>query len=112
VCAPTDVAGLVLANLSDWERLLGLGVIRPGRPDDHTWSSLEYVCHVRDVYRRYDGRLALMLEASDPLFPNWDQDVTAVEDRYGPLPPSVLNLADYGRIRVMAARLGIESIDR
>jgi transcription-repair coupling factor (superfamily II helicase) len=33
-------------------------------------------------------------------------------DRYGPLPPSVLNLADYGRIRVMAERLGVESIDR
>ena len=27
-------------------------------------------------------------------------------DRYGPLPDSVLNLADYGRIRVMADRLG------
>jgi transcription-repair coupling factor (superfamily II helicase) len=33
-------------------------------------------------------------------------------DRYGPLPDSVLNLADYGRIRVMADRLGIETIDR
>src|SRR3954462_13747213 len=33
-------------------------------------------------------------------------------DRYGPLPDSVLNLADYGRIRVMADRLGAESIDR
>jgi len=33
-------------------------------------------------------------------------------DRYGPLPESVLNLADYGRIRVMADRLGVESIDR
>ena len=33
-------------------------------------------------------------------------------DRYGPLPDSVLNLADYGRIRVMADRLGVEAIDR
>jgi transcription-repair coupling factor (superfamily II helicase) len=33
-------------------------------------------------------------------------------DRYGPPPVSVLNLADYGRIRVMADRLGIDSIDR
>jgi transcription-repair coupling factor (superfamily II helicase) len=33
-------------------------------------------------------------------------------DRYGPLPDSVLNLADYGRIRVMADQLGIEAIDR
>jgi transcription-repair coupling factor (superfamily II helicase) len=34
------------------------------------------------------------------------------QDRYGALPESVLNLADYGRIRVMADRLGIDSIDR
>jgi transcription-repair coupling factor (superfamily II helicase) len=33
-------------------------------------------------------------------------------DRYGPLPASLLNLADYGRIRVMADRLGVESVDR
>ena len=33
-------------------------------------------------------------------------------DRYGPLPDSVLNLADYGRIRVLADRLGVEAIDR
>ncbi len=33
-------------------------------------------------------------------------------DRYGPLPDSVLNLADYGRIRVMADRLGVDSVDR
>jgi transcription-repair coupling factor (superfamily II helicase) len=33
-------------------------------------------------------------------------------DRYGPLPPQVLNLIDYGRIRIGADRLGVESIDR
>jgi transcription-repair coupling factor (superfamily II helicase) len=41
-----------------------------------------------------------------------DRVLDEAEDRYGPLPPSVLNLADYGRIRVMAERLGVESIDR
>jgi DinB superfamily len=46
------------------------------------WSDLEYVCHVRDVFRRFDGRIALMLAEDDPLFPNWDQDATAVEDDY------------------------------
>jgi transcription-repair coupling factor (superfamily II helicase) len=33
-------------------------------------------------------------------------------DRYGRPPDSVRNLADYGRIRVMADSLGVESIDR
>ena len=41
-----------------------------------------------------------------------DRVVAEVRDRYGPIPPSILNLADYGRIRVMADRLGIESVDR
>jgi transcription-repair coupling factor (superfamily II helicase) len=41
-----------------------------------------------------------------------DDVLEGAHDRYGPLPDSVLNLADYGRIRVMADRLGIESIDR
>src|SRR6185436_3242297 len=41
-----------------------------------------------------------------------DRVLEEAADRYGPLPESVLNLADYGRIRVMADRLGIESIDR
>ena len=41
-----------------------------------------------------------------------DQVLEEAADRYGPLPISVLNLADYGRIRVMADQLGVESIDR
>jgi transcription-repair coupling factor (superfamily II helicase) len=41
-----------------------------------------------------------------------DRVVAEVRDRYGPVPPSILNLADYGRIRAMADRLGIEGIDR
>jgi transcription-repair coupling factor (superfamily II helicase) len=41
-----------------------------------------------------------------------ESTLAEVRDRYGPLPPSVENLAEYGRIRVMADRLGVESIDR
>ena len=33
-------------------------------------------------------------------------------DRYGPVPPSVVRLAEYGRIRILADQLGIESTDR
>ncbi len=35
-----------------------------------------------------------------------------LRDRYGPLPPSVRNLAEYARLRVRAERLGLESVDR
>src|SRR5205823_3821499 len=41
-----------------------------------------------------------------------DRALDEAADRYGPLPDSVLNLADYARIRVMADRLGVEAIDR
>jgi transcription-repair coupling factor (superfamily II helicase) len=35
-----------------------------------------------------------------------------VRDRYGPPPDSVLNLAEYASIRLMADRIGVESLDR
>ncbi len=38
--------------------------------------------------------------------------VEEVRDRYGPPPVALLNLADYGRIRVLADQLRVESIDR
>ncbi|NBW92292.1 MAG: DNA-3-methyladenine glycosylase I, partial [Actinobacteria bacterium] len=45
-------------------------------------SPSEYGCHVRDVFRLFDFRLELMLTQDDPMFPNWDQDETAINDRY------------------------------
>ena len=41
-----------------------------------------------------------------------DGVVSDVRDRYGTPPESVLNLADYGRIRAQADRLRIETLDR
>jgi transcription-repair coupling factor (superfamily II helicase) len=38
--------------------------------------------------------------------------VEEVRDRYGPPPPSIANLAEYALIRLLADRVGIESIDR
>jgi len=35
-----------------------------------------------------------------------------VADRYGPLHPSLVRLAEYGRVRVRASGLGVEAIDR
>jgi len=45
-----------------------------------------------------------------------DQELTELldelADRYGPVPRKVLRLVEFGRIRLMADRLGIESIER
>jgi transcription-repair coupling factor (superfamily II helicase) len=41
-----------------------------------------------------------------------DSLIDEFSDRYGQLPESVLNLAEYARIRVTADRIGLESLDR
>lgn len=86
------VAQAIRDNASAWVDLLGSVPeerLRHRRRDDR-WSPLEYACHVRDVFRLYDERLGLMLTRDDPTYPNWDQDVTAVEDRYGEQDPAVV----------------------
>jgi len=60
------------------------------RPAPEVWSILEYGCHLRDVYRIMSERLALMLDNDGPSFPNWDQDETAVTDRYDLQDPAVV----------------------
>ena len=62
------------------------------RPAPEVWSPLEYGCHIRDVYRIMHTRLRLMLDEDEPLFANWDQDATAVEDRYAEQDPAVVAL--------------------
>jgi transcription-repair coupling factor (superfamily II helicase) len=44
--------------------------------------------------------------------PELTRVVDEIRDRYGALPPSVLNLVEYGRIRVAADRLGVDAVDR
>ena len=83
----TDVGAMARANAAVWQQVLA----RPGsrhRPAREVWSPLEYGCHVRDVHRIFDGRLARMLAEDDPLFGSWDQDATAVQDRYADQQPA------------------------
>lgn len=84
-----DVATRVREGVVRWREVLA----RPDatrRPDESTWSPLEYACHVRDVCHLFDERLVLMLEQDDPHFANWDQDVTAVEERYDQQDPGTV----------------------
>jgi hypothetical protein len=85
-----QIPAMVLANATTWRRVLERPdvAVRP-RPD--VWSPLEYACHVRDVYRLFDARLHLMLDEDDPQFANWDQDLTAVADRYWEQDPDVVS---------------------
>src|SRR3954463_444083 len=86
---PGEIGPAIRDNAQGWLAVLA----QPSathRPDDHSWSPLEYACHVRDVNRKFTERLALMLEQDEPQFAHWDQDVTAVEDRYDLQDPAVV----------------------
>ena len=88
--AREDVADIVRANALAWRRVLE----EPGATERvvaERWSTLEYACHVRDVFRLFDERLALMQAEDDPLFDNWDQDSTAITDRYAEQLPSAVS---------------------
>ncbi len=60
------------------------------RPAPTTWSIVEYACHVRDVCALFRDRLVLMLDEDDARFANWDQDATAIEQRYWEQDPAVV----------------------
>jgi hypothetical protein len=80
---PASVASRLRANAAAWAEVLRQAddVVRR-RPAGDRWAPLEYACHVRDVCTLYQRRLDLMLHEDDPLYPNWDQDATAVAERY------------------------------
>ena len=88
--AREQVAPMIRANADAWADILARGEVVRQRPRPGMWSPLEYGCHVRDVFRIYDYRLGLILDHDDPTYPNWDQDETAVTDRYGEQDPAVV----------------------
>lgn len=87
VADPTAISSAIRDNASRWPAVLARPDVRD-RPDDSTWSPLEYSAHVRDVFRIMRTRLALMRAERDPVFANWDQDATAIEDRYAEQDPT------------------------
>jgi hypothetical protein len=87
--ARDDIAPLTVTLTAAWTVVLARESARE-RPAPAVWSPLEYACHVRDVCRIFTGRVGLMLEQEGPRFANWDQDETAVADRYGEQDPAVV----------------------
>ena len=102
------------ANASIWgPELADAGASIRLNPD--RWSVLEYGCQVRDVFRIFDGRLSLMQSEDNPQFPNWDQDETAVADRYDLQDPATVARELEAAAETVAARfdaLGAEEWSR
>ena len=102
---PSDVAGMLRTNAAAWAAVLGSGSTVRRRPAPAVWSPLEYACHVRGVFELYDERLQLMLTEADPLFANWDQDKTAVTERYSEQDPARVATELAAAADTLAARL-------
>jgi hypothetical protein len=90
-----SIATAIRTNAATWPAVLARPDTRV-RPNDATWSPLEYSAHVRDVLRIYHERVRLMVETDDPMYENWDQDATAVADSYNEQDPAAVaaGLAD------------------
>ncbi|OZC80022.1 methyltransferase type 12 [Rhodococcus sp. 06-418-5] len=82
-----DIPDLIRADVERWETVLQRNDAAL-RPDDSTWSALEYAAHVRDAHRIFRTRLALVLAEDDPEFANWDQDATALAENYNAQDPA------------------------
>lgn len=89
--AATDVSALLRQLAASWQAVLTRPEVAV-RPQPTRWSPLEYACHVRDVFTRFDTRLQLMLTVDGAEFENWDQDATAVAEHYDLQDPHVVSV--------------------
>ena len=60
------------------------------RPDEHTWSALEYACHVRDVFETYSTRVARTLVEDEPLLESMERDERPARERYNEQDPTAV----------------------
>ena len=85
-----EVAELNRTCAADWAEVLRTRTDVRDRPQPDVWSPLEYGAHVRDVFGLFLARLQLMLSEDDPVFANWDPNVTQVAERYDLQDPHVV----------------------
>jgi hypothetical protein len=117
---PAEIADRAFVAAEEWVQILRSSPAVTERPEPAVWSPLEYGAHVRDVFRLFDSRLAQMMTEDHPSFANWDQNETAIRERYGEQDPEVVAeeleaaaLAMVQRIRAMTPadldRTGVRS---
>ncbi len=87
-----DVSAMIRENVDAWRLVLtdastDLEALAL-REVPNRWSTLEYGCHVRDVYKLFGVRLHLMMTEEDPEFANWNPDDPEVTAGYASATPS------------------------
>lgn len=99
-----EVPRMIRRTAQAWHTALASRADVTARMSQDHWSTLEYGCHVRDVFRIFQARLALMLIQDDPQFPNWDQDKTAADNGYDRQDPAGVAI----QLREAAERLAVD----
>jgi hypothetical protein len=87
---PSEIPERAFVAAEEWIQILRSSPAVASRPFADVWSPLEYGAHVRDGFRVFDGRLKQMLTEEDPVFENWDQNETAIRERYREQDPEVV----------------------
>ncbi len=87
---PPTIAERAFVAAEEWVAILRSSPAVVARSEPDVWSPLEYGAHVRDVYRVFGARLHQMLTEDGPTFANWDQDQTALTQRYAEQDPEVV----------------------
>lgn len=76
-----ELGEAIRRNAAEWAPVLAQPTAAQ-RPRPDVWSPTEYACHVRDVHGLFGRRVRQMLDEDGARFANWDQDATAIEQRY------------------------------
>jgi hypothetical protein len=110
VIARTDFGSHTLAAVAELRAALTRADATE-RPEPTVWSPLEYGAHVRDVCVLFRTRLNLLRDEDDPLFANWDQDETALAERYWEQDPATVSTELDAAARAMATAIDEVGID-
>lgn len=87
---PTEIPERAFVAAEEWIQILRSSPAVTRRPAEDVWSPLEYGAHVRDGFRVFDDRVRQMLTEDDAVFENWDQNETAIRERYQEQDPEVV----------------------
>jgi hypothetical protein len=102
---PAQFAERAFVAAEEWVQILRSSPAVSARPQPDVWSPLEYGAHVRDVYRLFDARLAQLLSEDTSTFASWDQDETAIAERYSEQDPEVVADELEAAAQVFVARI-------
>ena len=79
------------------------GLVRR-RPDETTWSALEYTVHVADLFELFATIIRRMYDETTPTLDFWDPDARAASERYSEADPA----ATLDRLDAAATKLATE----